>query len=311
MNDVQSTIWSWATSPMAQRGIAAFIGAALLLIAMILVRRSVTRLISSNETRYRLRKVISLVGYLAIGLFLAATFSDRLGQFGVAFGVAGAGIAFALQEVIVSLAGWIAVSIGGYYAPGDRIQLAGIRGDVIDVGALRTTLMECGEWVNGDLYTGRIVRIANGFIFKEPVFNYSADFAFLWDEIVLPIKYGSDYNLARQLMHTAAEEIVGDYARQAQQAWSGVVRKYLIEAASVEPAVTITADSNSINFTLRFVVDYKRRRSTKDLLFQRVLELIDENADRVGISASTLNIEKVPPMEISIRRAEAGAAQAG
>ena len=62
---------------------------------------------------------------------------------------------------------------------------------------LRTTLMELGQWVNGDLYNGRIVRIANSFVFKEPVFNYSADFPFLWDEITLPVRYGSDWKLAR------------------------------------------------------------------------------------------------------------------
>jgi len=84
---------------------------------------------------------------------------------------------------------------GGWLDP--RIQLEGIRGDVIDIGILRTTLMECGDWVKGDNYNGRIVRIANSFVFKEPVFNYSGDFPFLWDKIMIPIKYGSDYREAR------------------------------------------------------------------------------------------------------------------
>jgi small-conductance mechanosensitive channel len=104
----------------------------------------------------------------------------------VAIGVAGAGIAFALQEVIGSVAGWIAISFGGFYRPGDRVQVGGIKGDVIDIGILRTTLMELGEWVNSDLYSGRIVRVANSFVFKQPVFNYSGDFPFLWDELRLP-----------------------------------------------------------------------------------------------------------------------------
>ena len=64
--------------------------------------------------------------------------------------------------------------------PGDRVLLGGIRGDVIDISLLRTTLMELGEWVKGDQYNGRIVRVANSFVFKEAVLNYSADFPFLW-----------------------------------------------------------------------------------------------------------------------------------
>jgi small-conductance mechanosensitive channel len=108
-------------------------------------------------------------------------YGGRLGGLTVTLGVAGAGIAFALQEVIASFAGWFAIALSGFFRTGDRVQLGGIRGDVIDIGVLRTTLMELGEWVSGDLYSGRVVRIANSFVFKEPVFNYSADFPFLWD----------------------------------------------------------------------------------------------------------------------------------
>jgi hypothetical protein len=86
------------------------------------------------------------------------------------------------------VAGWIAVSLGGFYKVGDRVELGGIRGDVVDIGFLRTTLFEVGEWVDGDLYNGRVVRVANSFIFKEPVVNYSGDFPFLWDELHVPVK---------------------------------------------------------------------------------------------------------------------------
>src|SRR5690606_5854844 len=124
----------------------------------------------------------------------------RLGGLTVALGVAGAGIAFALQEVITSVAGWMATIFGNFYKTGDRVQLGGIKGDVIDIGVLRTTIMETGEWVNGDLYNGRIVLVANSFVFKEPVFNYSGDFSFLWDEIVISVQYGSDIALAKKIM---------------------------------------------------------------------------------------------------------------
>jgi small-conductance mechanosensitive channel len=80
--------------------------------------------------------------------------------------------------VIASVAGWMAVSFGGFYKVGDRVELGGIKGDVIDIGILRTTIMQIGEWVSSDQYNGRIVRVANSFVFKEPVFNYSAEFPF-------------------------------------------------------------------------------------------------------------------------------------
>lgn len=278
------------------------LAAGLLLIRVIFgwAARATSRQIQDAGLRYRARKGLTLTAYLAAGLFVAVVFSERFASFTVAFGVAGAGIAFALQEVIASIGGWLAVSFGDFFRPGDRIQLGGIRGDVIDVGVLRTTLMECGQWVNGDQYNGRIVRIANSYVFKEPVFNYSADFPFLWDEIMLPVKYGSDYHHARELMQKVAEEVVGDYARSAETAWRGVVNKFLIEDAVVAPTVTLLANQNWIELTLRYVVDYKRRRATKDRLFTRILEEVDASGGRVGIAASTLNIEKVAPIEVRI-----------
>jgi len=124
-------------------------------------------LVKNIDVRYKIRKVITFVSYLIIILMVSLVFSNKLSGLTVALGVAGAGIAFALQEVIVSVAGWLAISFSSFYKVGDRVELGGSVGDVIDIGILRTTLMECREWVQGDQYTGRIVRIANSFVFKD------------------------------------------------------------------------------------------------------------------------------------------------
>jgi len=300
--DLLQTLEQWLLDPLTGKLVLVLVGFTLIVVVTRLLRRTVARYTHDNTTRYKTRKFITLLGYVAVVIFVALVFSDKLGGFTVAFGVAGAGVAFALQEVIASAAGWMAVSFGGFYKVGDRVQLGGIKGDVIDIGILRTTIMQIGEWVNADQYNGRIVRVANSFVFKEPVFNYSAEFPFLWDEIMVPIKYGSDYRLARELIERVAEEIVGDYVQPAEQAWVPITQRFLIEAASVRPTTTITANHNWIEFTLRYVVDYRVRRSVKDRLFTRILEEIDKTADQVGIAASTLNIEKVAPLEVRLSR---------
>jgi len=297
---MEEMLKNWLFDPTVGKLVTATIGLIVIIVLVRIGQRSLGRYIQGTETRYRARKAVTILGYLLAFLFLGAVFSEKIGQFTVAFGVAGAGIAFALQEVIASVAGWLAVSFGGYYGTGDRIQLGGIRGDVIDIGVLRTTLMECGQWVNGDLYNGRIVRVSISFVFKEPVFNYSAHFPFLWDEVMVPIKYGCDYRMARRIIERVAGEVVGEYARGARKAWGDVVSKYLIDDARVDPVVTMAANQNWIEFTLRYVVDYKMRRGTKDRIFTRILEEIDKTDDQVGIAASTLNIEKMPPLSVSV-----------
>lgn len=297
---LEEALEDWLLDPAVGKIVFVLLGLIAIAVATKYLRRYVSRAVHDNSGRYQARKGVTFAGYIVGIVLIALVFSDKLGGFTVAFGVAGAGIAFALQEVIASIAGWAALLFGKFYRVGDRVQLGGIKGDVIDIGVLRTTLMQIGDWVNGDNYNGRIVRVANSFVFKEPVFNYSSDFPFLWDEITVPIKYGSDHALARRIIGDVAEKAVGNYARDAEQAWTPMTRKYLIEPASVQPRVTMALNANWIEFTLRYVTDYRQRRSTKDLLFTGILQEIDRNSDDVGIAAATLNIEKLAPMDIHL-----------
>ncbi len=294
------TIKKIVSDPTAGKIATILIGLVVIGILIKLLKRTVGNYITDSDTRYKTKKFINFFVYLLVAILLAVIFSEKLGGFTVALGVAGAGIAFALQEVIASVAGWLAILFAGFYKTGDRIQLGGIKGDVIDIGILRTTLMELGQWVNGDLYNGRIVRIANSFVFKEPVFNYSADFPFLWDEITIPVKYGSDYRLAQEIFYKAAVELTDSYAPFAKGAWDKIVKKYLIEDASIEPMVNLVANDNWLEYTVRYIVDYKKRRSLKNRLFLRILEEIEKTDDRVAIASATVHIVETPVFKVRL-----------
>ncbi len=292
---------TWIFDPTIGKFVAAIIGVLIVITISRFVKSSMSRFIKDTEIRYRTRKFVTFLSYVVIVFVIANVYSNRLGGLTVAFGVAGAGIAFALQEVIASIAGWFAVSFAGFYKIGDRVQLGGIKGDVIDISILRTTLMEVGEWVKGDLYSGRIVRIANSFVFKEAVFNYSGDFPFLWDEITVPIKYGSDRKLAKQILENVAKEVVGDYEQQAREAWRKMVQNYMVEEATVRPGVTLVANDNWLEYTVRYVVDFKKRRMTKDQLFTRILEEIDETDNKVGMASMTVHLVEMPALDVRMR----------
>jgi len=295
------TVNQWLANPTTQKLALALAGLAFIIVVARVMGRTLGRKVEDRQVRYRARKFVTVFGYLAALLLLASVFSDHLGGVAVSLGVAGAGVAFSLQELIASVAGWFAISFGNFYKTGDRVLLGGIRGDVIDIGVLRTTLMECGEWVKGDAYNGRVVRVANSFVLKEPVFNYSGDFPFLWDELTVPIKYGCGQREARELILGVAREVVGDYIPTAREAWKNLVRKYLIEDASVEPMVTLVANDNWMEFTLRYVVDYKQRRATRDRFFTRFLEEIEKTGGRVALGSATFHLVETPVMEVRLR----------
>ncbi len=284
--------------PVVGKIVTTAAGIAVILVIAHFIKRSLRRYVSGAETRYKARKVISFIAYLASVVYITVVYSNQLGGLTVAFGVAGAGIAFALQEVIASFAGWIAISLGGFYNTGDRVQLGGIKGDIIDIGVLRTTLMEVGDWVKGDLYNGRVVRIANSFVFKEPVFNYSGDFPFLWDEIVLPVKYGCNREKVRQMLEQIGKEVTAEFVAEAKESWPAMVGKYLVEDARIEPMVTLVANDNWMEFTLRYVVNYKRRRLTKDVLFTKILDAVDASKGKIVLASATFELVGAPPIVV-------------
>jgi small-conductance mechanosensitive channel len=228
MDRAMNVIRSWLINPSFERTAFVIIGIVVIYLLTRFARQTLASRIDNTDARYRFRKFVNLIGTLVVIVLITVVFSDRLGNLTVALGVASAGIAFALQEIIASIAGWVALSFGNFYSVGDRVQLGGIVGDVIDIGILRTTIMETGDWVKADLYNGRIVRVANSFVFKEPVFNYSGDFPFLWDEIVVPVKYGSDYRLAKEILQKVANELLGGFVPHAKKTMKDMIKKYRI-----------------------------------------------------------------------------------
>lgn len=276
------------------------LGVAIIWIIIKAIQKNFFSKIKDNDNRYRAKKFSSFIGYFLTLVLLTVVFSDKLGGLTVALGVAGAGIAFALQEVIASFAGWLAILFGGFYKTGDRVQLGGIKGDVMDIGVLRTTIMETGQWVDGDLYNGRIVLIANSFVFKEPVFNYSGDFPFLWDEIKIPIQYGSNYDKTKEILERVGIEIAGDLTQKSKEKWTSMQSKYRLEDAQTEPMVSLIANDNWVEYTLRYVVSYKKRRATKTVLFTNILKQIEATNGEIKFASATFHLVEAPEIKIKM-----------
>lgn len=258
-----------------------------------IIKRIIPKYVSATQSRYRSRKFVNFFGYFLSILIIATAYSNKLNGLSVFLGVAGAGIAFAMQEVIASIAGFMAINFSNFYKVGDRVLLGGIKGDVIDIGFLRTSLMEIGDWVGGDLYNGRITRVANSFVFKEPVYNYSGDFPFLWDEIKVPIKTGSNFELASRIFTDILNEVQGSYIEDAHKHWNKMTEKLMVENAQLEPMVKLTFDESWITFTLRYVVDYKKRRGTKDIISRKVLNAIKDSNGKIEVACTSSEVTLV------------------
>lgn len=263
------------------------------------LRRLLRKNLPDTNTRYRSQKGIEVLGYFLIILLTVSYFTGNIKDFALAIGLLTAGITITLQELILSIAGSVYIFLVKVYKPGDRIEINGIKGDVIDIDSIYTTMMEIGEWVSSDNYSGRIVKLSNAFVFKGPVFNYSRDFPFIWDEIDLPIRYGSDLELAKEIIIKIASEQLSEYVENSIAEWKTVVDKYYIEDAQVQPSLALTMTDNWVRFNLRYIVDYKKRRFTKHLLNALIGEEIAKTNGKVELASATIEVIRVPKLDIN------------
>jgi small-conductance mechanosensitive channel len=240
-----------------------------LIVVIILLRKLIKRKIEDTAHQYKFQKLIELFGIFLIVVVILLSFSlDNFEDYTIIIGLFTAGIAFTLQELILSVAGSFYIFAFRVYRPADRIEINNIRGDVIDINSMYTTIMEMGEWVSSDNYSGRIVKISNAFVFKGPIKNYSMDFSFVWDEINILITFESDIALGKQIILSKSTELLYDYIKNSKQKWQEMVARYYIENATLEPTIAINLTDNWVAINLRYITGYKLRRIIKNELFE-------------------------------------------
>jgi small-conductance mechanosensitive channel len=277
--------------------VAAVVGILIIHAAFRVLEQTLPRRFGRADARYKVRKFVAFSGYLLILLFLAILFEDRLRGLSLFLGIAGAGVAVALQDVLASIAGAFSIGFSKLYAVGDRVQIGDTVGDVIDIGLLRTTLMETGNWVSKDLYNGRMVRIPNSTVLRGTVFNYSQGFQFIWDEIKVVFTIDSDCHLAREMLVRVATDAVGEYMAEAKTSWKIISDNYQSANPPLEPTVTLVVNGGSLEFGVSYVVDYDKRTAMKDRLFTRIVqEVVNSNGRLVWASSGvTVVNQPLPP----------------
>ena len=296
-------ILEFINDPIVVQGGKLLLWIVLIVVSVAFARKQLKRRIANTEIRYKAQKGIEVVGYVIIAFLVVISITTKnLADYSVIIGLFTAGLAFTLQELILSVAGSFYIFFVRVYKPGDRIEINGIKGDVIDVDSIYTTLMEIGEWVSSDNYSGRIVKISNAFVFKGPIKNYSLDFPFVWDELDILITYGSDVELARQIILNNATTLLSDYTKNSEAKWEEMVERYYIENATLEPSLVVTLTDNWIALNLRYITDYKRRRNTRHQLFDHIQRSVFETGGKVTLASATLQLLKIPALDINLKQ---------
>ncbi|MFO8133366.1 MAG: mechanosensitive ion channel [Thermoplasmatota archaeon] len=259
----------------------------------ILLEEAVITRITDAKTRYSFRKAVSLlfvVVFLVAAIRIWVTQTETLL---VSYGLIAAGIAVALQDFFKNFVGGIVIFLTGMYRVGDRVEIADTTGDVIDIGILYTSLMETGGWLTGEQETGRIDMVPNGYVLSRTVNNYTKNNNFLWDELVLPVSYDSDWKQAVTVFTDIVREETTAAAEQAEREMKELGERYYLFRRSVEPAVFLTLTDNWITFHIRYVADARGRRGVRTRITRRILEHIQQS-DVIQLATESLDITSFP-----------------
>ena len=262
---------------------------------------------ASLQTRFWTRQAISLLTAVVLILGILSIWFNDPTRLATAFGLVSAGLAFALQQVVTSIAGYFVILRGNTFTVGDRISMGGVRGDVMRLGFIQTTIMEMGQppsvqgadpamWVRSRQFTGRIVSVTNSQIFAEPVFNYSRDFPFIWEEMAIPITYTADRARAEAILLDAARLHATEALSMAAEKKSELQERFGVDPIELDPKVFYRITDNWLELTVRFIVGTHRIRSAKDAMARHIIDAFD--AAGIGIASATYDIVGLPPIEL-------------
>ncbi|MFW3145768.1 MAG: mechanosensitive ion channel family protein [Thermoplasmatota archaeon] len=231
------------------------------------------------KARYTVKKTTSILFLLICSVILVGIWIENTQAILVAYGLIAAGIAISLQDFFKGFTGGLLILVNNLYRVGDRIEINGTFGDVMDIGILYTTLLETRGWVKGDQASGRIISLPNSLVLSNPVFNYTKDHSFLWEEINIPLSFDSNWeSIVGPIL-----EIVRDHTKEITEQASDEVKKigekYYLPKRDVEPSVFVSFDKEWINVNVRYTTEARKRRYHSDILFRSILKEVSKHKD--------------------------------
>ena len=270
-------------------------------------RKNITPITIARQTVNLLTAFVLILGVLSIWF-------DDPSNLATALGLISAGLAFALQKVITSFAGYFVILRGRIFKVGDRIAIDGVRGDVIQLDLTQTTIMEMGQppavqgsppdsWVRSRQYTGRVVSVPNAKVFEEPVYNYSRELPYLWEEMQVPVPYTADRELAETILLEVARTHGVKAEDMEQNALDQLAKFYPVERPSLEPHVFWRLTDNWLELSVRFLTRQHGVRTVKDRMSRDILAGFEEAG--IPIASATFEIVGLPQIQLAPSHAEA------
>lgn len=258
-------------------------------------RKAVFRYVHDPRRRYQFLLLRRIILWCAIGITIAFALATEIGSIATFAGLITAGIAVALQNVIMAIAGYFFL-IGKYgVRVGDRIQISGVTGDVIDIGLIRLHMMEVGGTETDRQPTGRVVVFSNSVVFQPTAsfFKQIPGTSFLWHEVSLTLAPDSDYALAEKRILGAVEKVYADYHDTIEQQYREMERTLNIATKIPKPRSRLRLTQSGLEVVIRFPVELDSATEIDDRITREVLHALEQPPRLRLVGSGTPNIQPV------------------
>ncbi|HLU90053.1 MAG TPA: mechanosensitive ion channel family protein [Cyclobacteriaceae bacterium] len=273
----------------------------LIVLVLWILNRIAVRLVAKGNAeeirkQYHWRKAIEYllftIGALVIGNLWISNFQSIV----TFLGLLSAGIAIALKDLFVNIAGWAFIYIRKPFDIGDRIQIGSIKGDVIDLRLFQFSVLEIGNWVDSDQSTGRVIHIPNAKVFLKPQANYSMGFNYIWNEQTIYITLDSDYKKAKSSLEEILNTHLLDDLEAAESEFRKARDRHLIIYKQFTPAVFADITERGVQLSMRYLCNPKKRRVVQHQITEAILERFSkEESIRLAYPTTTLIFNKDNP----------------
>ncbi|MFY9804692.1 MAG: mechanosensitive ion channel family protein [Candidatus Acidiferrales bacterium] len=236
----------------------------------------------------RRRRQFTLLRRFVMGFLIAAVLTlgiiSDFSSLATFAGFATAGIAVGLQAVLLSVAAYFFV-IGRYgIRIGDRISIAGVTGDVIDVSPVRFYLMElAGSDVN--LFpTGRIVVFSNAVLFQAttPLYKQIPGTEYTWHEVVLQGVPGADYKLLEEKILGAVNSVYDQYREDIERQHNDLERRIEIQMKAPAPQAKLHFSDTGLELLVRYPTEIRTAPDIDEQITKAVLDVIEKDPNLKG-----------------------------
>jgi small-conductance mechanosensitive channel len=248
-----------------------------ILLAAAVVKDILARTLGRQADRRRVHQlsvVIRIAVHTGAAILILLVILGAPTQTPTIIGLAGAGLTVVLKDFIVAFFGWFVLMGRHGIGLGDWVEINGVGGEVIEVGVLKTALLEMGNWTNTGHPTGRRVSFMNGFAIEGHYFNFSTTGQWLWDELQVTLPAGGDpYRMAEQIREIVERETEED-AKMAEQDWERVTHEYGTRAFSARPAADLRPSTSGLVVNMRYITRGPLRYEVKSKLFKSIVELM-------------------------------------